>query len=325
MIGNMCAFLPGKYRTARFAIVFSLCCMALPLSSVSAQTVDRIIAVINGNKIITQFDLDREMQPLLARFEGRELSSAEKKQVIGAQQQLLNRMVDDYLLASEAEALGLSVSKTEIENQINQIKQSNGLTDEGLEEQLRLQKMTRAQYEDNLRRSMLQHRLLGVMVRRKVVVTDNEIQTYYNEHRKDYAQDKKVHLELLLLPVSVDAMAVRKDLMNGSITFEEAIQKYATGQAATMCGDMGELDWTELSPDWKASLEDLKAGEISTPFPLSGYNAVLKLVSAASSEIKPLSEVRDAIYDRLSQPKFETLYENYLAKLRGKAIIDIKL
>ena len=50
MIGNMCAFLPGKYRTARFAIVFSLCCMALPLSSVSAQTVDRIIAVINGNK-----------------------------------------------------------------------------------------------------------------------------------------------------------------------------------------------------------------------------------------------------------------------------------
>ena len=222
------------------------------------------------------------------------MSSAEKKQVIGAQQQLLNRMVDDYLLASEAEALGLSVSKTEIENQINQIKQSNGLTDEGLEEQLRLQKMTRAQYEDNLRRSMLQHRLLGVMVRRKVVVTDNEIQTYYNEHRKDYAQDKKVHLELLLLPVSVDAMAVRKDLMNGSITFEEAIQKYATGQAATMCGDMGELDWTELSPDWKASLEDLKAGEISTPFPLSGYNAVLKLVSAASSEIKPLSEVRDA-------------------------------
>jgi peptidyl-prolyl cis-trans isomerase SurA len=325
MIENILGLFPGKNRGVRFFIVLVACSAFFLPSHGFSQTVDRIVAVVNGKKIITQFDLNREMKPLLARFEGRELSSSEKKQVVGAERQLLNRMVNDYLLTAEAEALGLSVSQTEVANQINHIKQSNGLTDETLDEQLRLQDTTREKYEESMRQNMLRHRLLSLMVRRKVVVTDQEIQKYYEEHSKDYAQDKKVHLELLLLPVTENAVAIRKDLMDQKITFDQAIELYASKQAVSMCGDMGELDWNELSPDWKASLENLKAGDISTPFPLSGHNALLKLVRATSSEVQPLSEVRDEIYEHLSRPKFEKLYADYLTKLRNKAIIDIKL
>ncbi|MFW5487433.1 MAG: SurA N-terminal domain-containing protein [Desulfovibrio sp.] len=325
MIGNILRDFGKKNRTVSLVVLFTLSSIIAPLSTVPAQTVDRIVAVINGNKIITQYDLNQKMQPLLARYEGQELTVAQKKQLLDTKKQLLDSMVNDYLLTSEAKALGLSVTQSELENQINQIKNSNGITEEILEEQLRLQKMTRAQYEENLKDSILRHRLLSLMVGRKVVVTDQEIQDYYKAHTKDYAQDKQVHLELLLLPLSVDAMAVRKELIDGKLTFEQAIKKYATKQTAAMCGDMGKLDWNELSPDWKAPLEDLKAGDVSVPFPLSGQNALLKLISATSSEVKPLSEVHDAIYESISKPKFEKLYDDYLAKLRNKAIIDIKL
>ena len=157
---------------------------AVTTGAVAETIVDRIVAVANG-EIITLFDLDERLKPMLARFEGKPMGEAEQRAVRELRGQVLDAMVDDILINQEAERLGVEVSDVEVENQIKQVRQQNGLTPEQFKDQLLLEGMTREMYARKLREDILKHRIIGFMVKRKVVITDEEIEAYYNAHPEE--------------------------------------------------------------------------------------------------------------------------------------------
>ena len=142
------------------------------------EIIDRIVAIVNG-EIITLFELNEQVKPYLEKFRGKELGTAEKKAIWELKKQALDQMINDILLRQEAEKYKIKVSDMEIENFIRQFKQRNNLTEEQFLNQLKLQGMTREDYKRQIRNNILKHRLIGAMVKRKVVVTQEEIEKYY--------------------------------------------------------------------------------------------------------------------------------------------------
>lgn len=285
------------------------------------QIIDRIAAVVNG-QVITLFEVNQEMKPVMARLKQRGASSISEEEV---QEKVLKSMIDDILIHQEVEKFGLTVSEVEIENWMNQFKQKHGLTDKELDQQLLKENMTRDEYEEKIREDILKQRLLSMMVRRKVVVTDEEIEKYYKDNIEDYSKEKTVELALIVTAPGESADELKKKVESGEMTFKEAAALYSIGPAPDAGGDLGSFAWDDLAPKWKEHLTGLEEGEISDPFKQDDNEALLLLKNVDDGSYKPLEQVKDEIFNELHGPKLESEFKDYLQTLRDKAVIEIKI
>lgn len=290
----------------------------------SQDVVDRVVAVVNG-EMITLFELNQRFRPFLDQLEGRELHAEEQRQLWQVKRQLLDRMVDEVLLRQEAERMQMKVTDQEVQNQIRQVRERTGMTEMDFLNQLRLQGMTREFYEQRMREEIKRQRLTGLMVRRKVVVTSEEIRQYYKEQQQEFQRQRRVHLGLILFGSQEQAEDVLARLKAGELTFAEAASAYSQGPGADQGGDIGKPAWQDLAEEWRNALSGLSEGETSELFFVQGRPALLKLMDEEAGEVLPLSEVEDQIREKLMEPRLEERYAEYMEGLRGRALIDIRL
>ncbi|WP_320169695.1 SurA N-terminal domain-containing protein [Maridesulfovibrio sp.] len=307
------------------AVFIAFICLYVQSAVADEITVDGIVADVNGD-VITMFDLNFKMAPIMKQFKGRELTAVEEEQLKKIRSQILDRMINEIIIDQEASRLKIEVSPQDVDNEIKSIKENSNLTDEEFEQRLALQKTTLAEFKEKLRKDIRQHRLLAYKVKSKVVVTDDEIRAAWNSTRtSDVPQTKNVHLKLILFPENVSAAKIREEILSGGITFEQAADKYTTGPGAGSGGDLGVLNWDDLAQTWHDALEGLKPGEISQPFDVQSFKALLKLDSyAAAVQEGSFEDEKDEIYERLYRQKQDDVFAEYIKKLREKAVIDFK-
>ena len=219
----------------------------------------------------------------------------------------------------------MAVSDVEVQNQMRQVRERLGLTESQFQEQLRLQGLSKELYEQRMRDEIQRQRLIGVMIRRKVVITSEEIRQYYESRQADFFQERRVHLALILFASAEQAEEVLAKVRSGEMAFENAAQTYSVGPGAGQGGDIGSPAWKDLAPEWRQALEGLKAGEVSDVFQVQGRPAVLKLLNEEIGDVLPLAEVEEQIREQLMEPRLEARLAEYLEGLRDKALIDVRL
>jgi hypothetical protein len=81
-----------------------------------------------------------------------------------------------------------------------------------------------------------------------------------------------------------------------------------------------------MNPDLEKAAFAIAPGEISEPIPTGdgGYR-ILRLAEKKEASVVPFDEVKAAIQKRLAQGRLSREYESYVASLREKAIIDIRV
>ena len=85
--------------------------------------------------------------------------------------------------------------------------------------------------------------------------TDNTITT------KDY----EIRASHILVKKRKDAVSIRKDILNGDITFEEAAKRYSLCPTGPYGGDLGYFNRRKMDQLFTDIAFDLKIGEISDP------------------------------------------------------------
>ncbi len=306
----------------RFLYLLVGAILLMPISSVRAEDVvyDRILVKINDN-IITQYDLNGKMKPILAKVKGRQLSETEKKQIEKLRKQTLEQMVSDALLEQEIIRYGIVISEETIDKEIKGVKEQRNLSDEEFDEMLKRDGLTLEEFRGMLTKMFQKQELLGYMVHSKVLVTDTEIQKNYEERREDYVLDKMVDLAIILLPSDISAVEIKKRIDDGEYTFAQAAEKYSVGPGKEQGGSIGEVTWGDLADDWREALVGVGIGGVSEPLSVQGKEALLSPVKMIEDRIVPLEEVRDAIFDRLMQEKREVNFAEYFEKLKQSAVI----
>ncbi len=76
---------------------------------------------------------------------------------------------------------------------------------------------------------------------------------------------REVRASHVLVKSRKDALQIRKDILNGTITFEEAAQMYSLCPSAQYGGDLGFFDRKKMAQQFADAAFDLKIGEISMP------------------------------------------------------------
>ena len=334
------------------ALALALACGLCAPALAQEEVVGRVVAVVN-DRMITQYDLDLQMKPFLDKLKGRTLSTQEQEMMANARRQFLTRMVDDVLLEKEAERLKVAVTDQEVNGEIKRIKEKNNLSDQAFEMQLLSEGTTVKEFTEKMRADMLKHRMVVGMVQRKVVVTEEEIRKAYENDPKAASRSSlatsasasamgtggRIRLRLILLAGEIPAAELRSRIERKEMTFAAAADKYSRGPGQGQGGDLGELNWNDLAPQWKEALSGLKPGQITQPFKLNANEALLLLESKEEAKKKDESEkkaaepekapidpsVRNQIYETLYEAKMEDLFKEYIEKLRKKAVVDIRM
>lgn len=151
--------------------------------------------------------------------------------------------------------------------------------------------------------------------------SEAEIQSYYDQHQDEFTQPQRNRYSVIQTKTEAEAKAILDELSKGGDFAKLAKEKSADIISARNGGDMG---WLELSttPDElkNAGLKD--KGQLSGVIKSSVGFLVVRLDDVQPAQVKPLSEVHDAIASKVKQEKAVDAYYALQQKVSDAASND---
>jgi parvulin-like peptidyl-prolyl isomerase len=313
------------------AVALGLVLLAWPAH---ARVVEKIAALV-GDDLILQSEVEDRATPLLADIASISNPSEREARINAIRHEVLERLIDDQLLAQQATELKLTVSNDEIDRAIEQIKRDYGLSDAQLKDELRKQGLSMAAYRINTKREILKYRVLNIAVGSKINVGDSEVQSYYDRHMKLANLQVRASQIFIAIPENADnATVVEREKLAKSLLdraqkgedFAKLAREYSE-DAGTRAegGDLGFISRDILPKPIEELMFSMNVGDVRGPVRADRGFHVIKVVDKHAKESKPFAEVQDDIRIRLRQREMERQTKIYLSDLRKKVLVDIRL
>jgi peptidyl-prolyl cis-trans isomerase SurA len=313
--------------------VLALVTLAWPATA-RARVVEKIAALV-GDDIILQSEVEERAAPLLAEIASIANPAEREVRASAIRREVLERLVQDQLLAQQATELKLTVSGDEIDRAIAQIKRDYGLNDAQLREELSKQGLTMSAYRINTKKEILKYRVLNIAVGSKINVGDSEVQSYYDRHMKSANVQVRASHIFIAIPEDADNATVleREKLAKSLLVrvqqgedFAKLAREYSEDSGTrNEGGDLGFIGRDILPKPLEELLFSMRVGEVRGPVRADRGFHVIKLVAKRTKEAKPFAEVQDEIRVRLRQREMERQTKIYLGELRKKILVDIRL
>ncbi len=159
----------------------------------------------------------------------------------------------------------------------------------------------------------------------RVDIDEYEIKQYYQDNKTHYETEKTVAARHILIKAGREApqslvekkrkkaLEIYEMLKDGQKDFAAIAKKYSEGPSASEGGRLGEFKKEEMVAPFAEKAFAMQAGEISQPVRTRYGWHLIKVEKINEASIKPLSEVRDEIKEKLTLTKARDLaYEKAL-------------
>jgi peptidyl-prolyl cis-trans isomerase SurA len=299
----------------------------------SAAVIEQLIAVVNGEPY-TLSNLTAYAKSKMNRA----FPSGDLNQINASDREVLEQFITDKLLEAEVREAGIVVSDEDVTRYIEQVKKNNRLSDEDLKLALSREGMTLAAYRASVKSEMEKSEIIDRQVRRKVNITDEDVERYYKINSKNYRSTERARIRHILLPLPEDAPPERvqnvmekgKELyerIEAGEDFAALAREYSEGAGRT---EGGEIGWvkkgTLILGLEEVAFQKLSVGQVSEPFRTSMGVHIVKLEGREGSNVLPLSSVAPRIKEELLKKILEERFAKWLkTDLRRKHRIDIKV
>ena len=305
-----------------------------PGNAFGSEVVDRIVAIVNDD-IITLSQLNRSLKPWLVDIEKMGYAQEKERQMIfKAREEILQQLITEKLTDQEIERFKVSVSEKEIDAQIERIKKARFLTEEELRATLERQGVTLDNYRERLKKDILRVKLLNREVKSKIVITNEDIKAYYDNHKEEYSGKRKYHLRNIIKRVPDNAAdAFKKEIRQ---KMEQVLKKLETGQPfealartysdapiAAEGGDLGVFSLDQLSPQIREAIIDKGIGEFTSILDTEQGFQIFYIQNIIKSRDKPLEEVSAAIQEKISREITDAKFGAWIESLRRRSHIKI--
>ena len=313
--------------------------LSVPVGAL-ASIVERVVAVV-GERPILLTELQHRARPFLSRIYG---STTNPAQIAAHQsemyRQLLQRMIDDRLEEHAADRAHLSVTPEEIDNAIKNVAKANNLQPSALIAEAKRQGLTEQDYRDELRRQLLEGKLVQLRVRGRVRITDQDGRAMYERSLKETGSQAQAEVRILAMriPPGADSAVVKaRQLLAEDIVrraragedFCKMVTQFSDDQATlATCGSRGPLPLEGLIPDVQTAIQGLKAGELADPitFVTSSVEQAILIVQLVSAPRVPqYDEVKESMMERAFGEAMDRQRKLWLDELRRGVYVDSRL
>ena len=291
--------------------------------SASAETVDRVVAIVNS-EIITELDLKRAIGNL-----------AHQKIATGdnLKQAALRLLIEEKLFNKEIKNKKIEVTEQELDEAIAGVAKNNGITVEQLKKELAKQGTPFVGYQNQLRQQLTRYKFFNKVLANKVTVTEADYNRFIDQHGQALQSVGEVKLAQLILPLPASA---NDEQLNLAIDQAIAIQKQATSlKAFVKLAEKYSMDpglakpekytVSSLNPSIKEALLGLKQGQVSKPIRSEHGLHLIFLVEQSGLSDVDRNLIKGQIREKVMEYKMQEELKKYLEKLRESAYIEVKI
>jgi len=292
------------------------------------KVIERIIARVNG-EIITQRQFERERekvrQQMSQQFSGAELDAKVREY----SKDLLRDLIDQALMVQKAKDLDISVETDLVKRQDDIRKNLNLASLEDLQKEVEKQGLVWEDFKDNIRRSLLVREVVGREVGRTIIVSREESQKFFEEHKQEFASPGGVELAQILVsnekrkPEEAEKRA--KDALaelKAGQKWAEVVRKYSDDSAtANEGGGIGFMKDGTLAPSINDAIAKLDNNEFTDLIPVKSGFIILKVLDRRRQGIPTFDEVEQRVGEYLYNQRMQPAMRQYLVTLRKDSYV----
>ena len=281
------------------------------------------VAVVDGTPITKeQFDqlIDRARDNYAKNKQ--DFPAAGTPQYVALRRQAMSFLVQREQFEQKAKDLGLTISDSDVEKQMQTIKSQyfqgrNGKCDAACEKkyqaEIKKQGVTDEQVREDVRASVVQNKIYE-KVTADVTVSDKEIADYYKKNKQNYIQPASRDVRHILVKKKALAEALYQRAKSGE-NFAALAKKYSTDAGTKKQGGKLPISKGRQVPEFDKAAFALKTGEISQPVKTSyGWHIIMALNGIKKEKVTPLSEVKPAIRQQLLQQDKTNAMKDWVAE-----------
>jgi peptidyl-prolyl cis-trans isomerase SurA len=313
-------------------LVFSVMLWGWATPVFPAETCNRVIAVVN-DEVITQLELEKKIKEMTG-FSVEDLKRNEGPRFAETEHRILEVLIDEKITEEKVKELKITVSESQVDATIKRMKEQNHWSDEEFIAQLQKGGLTLEKYQEKIRKELERMQLIEYEVRSRIIIRDEDIKTYYEKNKKLFSSAKKVRLSgiFLLLKRPDDPGEIKEieergeeilERLKRGEDFAELAKKFSEGPGAADGGDLGMFDADQLDPQFRKIIDTVPEGAVSGLIPTSKGIQILKVTQKQVGKVKPLEEVKDAIYSELYRQEINRRYEAWIKELRDNSYTRI--
>ena len=290
----------------------------------AAEIIDRIVAIVN-NDIITLSELNKSTQSYRQNIEASQNSGARKKELIAQlESDMLGQLVENVLTAQEAQKYGIEVQDRDIDNAVENFKKANNLDDERLKNGLAAEGLTMEDYRKKMSDQIRQSMLINRAVRSKIIITDEDVSAYYNDHKDQFTGIKKFRLKNILTKNEPDIQAVVNKLKD-KVSFAELAREYSIGSNASEGGELGLFDISSFSDDIRNAIQGLKKGEFTQVLKTGSAFQIIYVDDIIMEGSQNAEQAAGKIQNILYRAQGEKQFREWMESLKKNAHIKLML
>jgi peptidyl-prolyl cis-trans isomerase SurA len=303
----------------------------------NAKTVEEIVARVN-NEIITRSELDKARaaaeEDARQECQGKCTPEQLHAQVDDRQKNALRDLIDQSLLVQRGKDMGVSV-EPEVIKKLDQIRIQNNLGSmEDLEKAVSTQGLNWEDFKDNIRKGILTQRVISQEVGSHITIGKEDVQKYYDDHKKDYERQEQVGLREIEVGTEGKKDSELPDLKKKAETalkrvkdgedFGEIAKRFSDGSTAKQGGFLGVYKRGELSKQLEDVVFNMKKNDLTDVLDTKQGYLILQVLEHYDEGIQPLDKVENEITDHLYSERMEPKLREYLKTLREQSYVVIK-
>jgi len=294
----------------------------------AAEVCNRVVAVVN-NDVITLYELNNRIKEMTGSAP-EELMQKNETMFRDAQRKILELLIDEKIAQAKIKELGIKVADRQVDNFLEKMKRDNQWTQEDLVAGLEKEGLSYEKYRERVRRDIERAQLIEYEVRSKIIIRDEVIQKYYEDHRGTFGVAEKVQLAgIFLMRKNMKSEEEMRELykkaqdisakLKAGADFSQMAANYSEGPGANQGGDLGQFTVDHLEAGLKSVVEALPEGGISDPLVRPNGIQIIKVVKKQTGKLRSLEEMKEAIYGILYQEEVNRRYQAWIKELRDSA------
>lgn len=309
-------------------------------SFVSAEVIDRVLAVVNDDAItLTDFRNRKE-------FVRRQLTTSGRPSSDGA---VLDEMIRDAILRQQAKKHSVSVSESEIDARVTDIMKQNGIQSKEIFEQMLRQQtgMSMRDYREQMRSQLLVQNLFSMVLTVREP-SDEEAEDYFREHKGETTNrlfTPRTDVRLAWVQIAVSPTAEFREKSQKNAAASEARAQAAAGKdmnqiarkysddAATKSkgGELGvfSVDNAAASPAAMFALEQVEKGraagwvsDVQEDRNGFWFVKILEVKRGGAATFRDVkARIKNFLYMTKAQKEFETWLDRQVKRAAVKRML----
>lgn len=315
-------------------LLFFLFILTFSREGIGFELVDEVVAAVNED-IITREELEEEVRIFKLEM-GIEVGVARLKKDI------LQRMIEEYLLQQEAEREGFTVSKMEVQRALENLR--GDIPQEKFIRELKKRGVTLEELEKRLERQILREKLIkwkAKLLGEEVRIGKSEVENFlfslkhylggekspgevvvqfYRIYSQELEEEEKVYLAQIIVESEEKAREVLERLSRGE-EFSTLAERFSLSSEAEKGGELGWFRLTELHPSLRSIIGKLGEGEVSQPIKIN--QNLYQLLQVKERREISFQKWEKRIRDFLVKKEVIEGLEKWLSELKEKSFIQI--